>query len=98
MHWFNNARGEILAADGTVLANLAPTPAADKKDYPYHYIRQYPQGALYGGITGYDSALTGAVTDIENEYNSDLERTPKGAPRRSVNCCSGKSFRHDLTT
>ena len=69
---FNNARGEILAADGTVLARSVPTPAADKKVYSYHYVRQYPQGALYGGITGYDSVLTGAVTDIENEYNSDL--------------------------
>ena len=69
---FNNVRGEILAADGTVLAKSVPTPAADKKVYSYHYVRQYPLGALYGGITGYDSVLTGAVTDIENEYNSDL--------------------------
>jgi peptidoglycan glycosyltransferase len=69
---FNNARGEILAADGTVLAKSVPTPATDKKVYSYHYVRQYPEGALYGGITGYDSVLTGAVTDIENEYNSDL--------------------------
>lgn len=69
----NNARGEILLADGTVLAKSIPTPAGtNKADYPFDYVRQYPQGSLYSGITGYDSALTGAVTDIENEYNSYL--------------------------
>ena len=69
----NNARGEILASDGTVLAQSVKTPAGtNKADYPYDYVRQYPQGPLYAGITGYDSVLNGAVTDIENEYNSYL--------------------------
>jgi len=90
---FNNARGEILAADGTILASSAPTPAADKKDYPYHYVRQYPLGALYGGITGYDSALTGAVTDIENEYNSDLS-----AHQKAPQTLSQLLFREKLPT
>lgn len=72
---FNNPRGEILASDGTVLAKSLPTPAGtNTSDYPYHYVRQYPQGPLYSGITGYDSALSGARTDIENEYNSYLGR------------------------
>jgi len=56
-----------------VLAKSIPTPAGtNRTDYPYDYVRQYPQGPLYAGITGYDSVLNGAVTDIENEYNSDL--------------------------
>jgi penicillin-binding protein A len=74
-----NHRGEILAADGTVLAKSEPTPAAtDRTDYPYDYVRQYPDGSLYSGITGYDSIFYG-VTDIEAEYNSYLESHPQSA-------------------
>ena len=68
-----NPRGEILAADGTVLAQSVKTPATvNKTDYPYDYVRQYPQSQLYSGITGYDSALEGTTTDIEREYDSYL--------------------------
>jgi penicillin-binding protein A len=67
-----NPRGEILAADGTVLAQSVQTPAADKSSYRYEYVRQYPNGTLYAGITGYDSALEGVTTDIEREYDSYL--------------------------
>ena len=46
-------RGEILAADGTVLAKSVPTPAGTNRlDYPYDYVRQYPQKNLFSGITG----------------------------------------------
>jgi peptidoglycan glycosyltransferase len=76
-----NPRGEILASDGTVLAKSIPTPAGtNRTDYPFDYVRQYPQGPLYGGITGYDSALTGAKTDVENYYDSYL-RSHQQAPK-----------------
>ena len=52
-----NPRGTISAADGTVLAQSVPTPPGTTKDYLYHYVRQYPQGPLYGGITGYWGAV-----------------------------------------
>ena len=69
-----NPRGTIDAADGTVLANSIPTPAGtNTQDYPYHYVRQYPQGPLYAGITGYDSALYYGTAGIEQQYNSYLE-------------------------
>jgi peptidoglycan glycosyltransferase len=68
-----NPRGEILAADGTVLAKSIPTPAGtNKSDYPYENIRQYPEGSLYSGITGYDSVLNYGLTGIELEYDSYL--------------------------
>ena len=68
---FENPRGFIYAADGTVLAQSVPTPAADKATYPYTHIRQYPQGALYGGITGYwGSEYQGS--GIEQEYDAYL--------------------------
>ena len=70
---YNNPRGMILAADGTVLAKSAPTPAGtDRTDYPYDYVRQYPQGPLYAGITGYDSALYYGTAGIEEQYDSFL--------------------------
>jgi peptidoglycan glycosyltransferase len=75
-----NPRGEILASDGTVLAKSVPTPAGtNRTDYPYDYVRQYPQGPLYADITGYDSPLTGAVTDIESYYDSYLSAHTQSA-------------------
>jgi peptidoglycan glycosyltransferase len=68
-----NPRGTISAADGTVLADSIPTPAGtDTTNYPYHYVRQYPQGPLYAGITGYDSALYYGTAGIEQQYDTFL--------------------------
>ncbi|MGO9854289.1 MAG: peptidoglycan D,D-transpeptidase FtsI family protein [Acidimicrobiales bacterium] len=70
---FDNPRGTITAADGTVLAKSVPTPAGtDTAAYGYHYVREYPQGPLYAGITGYDSALYYGTSGIEQEYDSYL--------------------------
>ncbi|HXY27408.1 MAG TPA: penicillin-binding transpeptidase domain-containing protein [Acidimicrobiales bacterium] len=71
---FVNPRGEIVAADGTVLAKSVPTPAATKAatGYPYQYLREYPDGPLYAAITGYDSALYYGQDGIELEYDSYL--------------------------
>ena len=63
----------ITAADGTVLAKSVPTPAGtDTAAYGYHYVREYPQGPLYAGITGYDSALYYGTSGIEQEYDTYL--------------------------
>ena len=70
---YNNPRGAIYASDGTVLAKSVPTPAGtNTTDYPFHYIRQYPQGPLYAGITGYDSPLYYGTAGIEEQYDSYL--------------------------
>ena len=68
-----NPRGSIYASDGTVLAKSIPTPAGtNTTDYPFHYIRQYPEGPLYAGITGYDSPLYYGTAGIEEQYDSYL--------------------------
>jgi penicillin-binding protein A len=68
-----NPRGAIYAADGTVLAKSVPTPAGtNTANYPYDYVREYPQGPLYAGITGYDSALYYGTSGIEQQYDSFL--------------------------
>lgn len=70
---YSNPRGKIFAADGTVLATSVPTTAAQKQaGYLYKYVRQYPQGPLYAGITGYDSSLFYGTAGIEEEYDSYL--------------------------
>ena len=76
----DNARGTIYAADGTVLAQSVPTPASvNPQDYRYDYVRQYPDGPLFAGITGYDSALYYGTSGIEEQYNSVSDRPDAGA-------------------
>jgi peptidoglycan glycosyltransferase len=72
----DNARGSIYAADGTVLAKAVPTPSPPPYGDPYSYERQYPQGQLFAGITGYaDSRFYGPNGDsgIELQYDSYLK-------------------------
>ncbi len=68
---FNNLRGTIYAADGTVLAQSVKSTSGS-----FHYMRQYPQGPLYSGITGYDSIFLG-TSGIEYEYNQYLQTHPQ---------------------
>ncbi len=63
----DNQRGDILAADGTVLAQSVPTDVA-----PYKYERVYPQNSLYSDIVGYDSLNLGPGGGIEEQYNNYL--------------------------
>jgi penicillin-binding protein A len=69
-------RGEILAADGTVLAQSVLAPPADF----YKYQRVYPTATagLFANIVGWDSPSIGKL-GVEASYNQYLEahnRTP----------------------
>jgi len=65
------ARGEILAANGAVLAYSA------KQSSPYFpYRRVYPDGSLTSGVVGYSSPFYG-VYGIEEEYNGLLAAHPQ---------------------
>ena len=72
-------RGVIEAADGTVLAESVPAPAANV--YGYKYQRTYPQGALYQDVVGYDSPRYG-MAGVEASYNSYL--TAHNAPVKTI--------------
>lgn len=65
---FNRPRGPILAADGTVLARSVPV--TDPDDH-FKYQREYPQGALFGNITGYYSYVYGS-TQLERQVGDVL--------------------------
>jgi peptidoglycan glycosyltransferase len=63
---YDNLRGSIYASDGTLLADSIKATSG-----PYEYVRQYPQGALYSQVVGYDSTYYGTA-GLEYQYNDDL--------------------------
>ncbi|MBS2531293.1 hypothetical protein KGQ20_00765 [Catenulispora sp. NF23] len=66
---FAYPRGQILTADGTVIANSVPSGGL-----LYKYQRQYPLKSAYGNITGYKSIGYGS-TDIESVLDGYLKGT-----------------------
>ena len=60
-------RGQIITADGTVIALSEPTTGRDA----LRYVRRYPQGPLFAGVTGYYSRVFGR-TELEQSMNSYL--------------------------
>lgn len=70
---YSRPRGAILTADGQIVA--VSTKVGDE----FVYQRSYPQGDLFGQISGYQSVVYG-TTGLEAEYEKVL--TGKGPPAR----------------
>jgi len=70
---FDNRRGTITAAGGAVLAKSVKINSSSSE---YNYQREYPQGPLFAGITGYDSPFYG-TSGIEYQYNQYLKLHPQ---------------------
>jgi peptidoglycan glycosyltransferase len=64
---YNVQRGSILTRDGLVLAESVPAPEGSR----YRYERRYPQGDLYGHITGFYSRIYGRSA-LEQSMNTYL--------------------------
>jgi len=64
---FNRSRGEIISADGVVLARSVSTPNEGR----FKYQRQYPTGELFADVTGYYTFAFGA-TQVEKVQNDVL--------------------------
>ena len=62
---FSSPRGDILSADGTILADSRPSSDM------YGQQREYPQGELFGDLTGFFS-FTYGNEGLERTYNDDL--------------------------
>jgi penicillin-binding protein A len=60
-------RGDILAADGSVIARSVPRGSGDDRIF----VRRYPEGALYGNPIGYSFVQQGQV-GFELEHNDEL--------------------------
>ncbi len=69
-------RGQINAADGTVLAYSVKQ---NSSSYPYRRI--YPDGSLFSGILGFSSPWYG-LWGLEDEYNGYLAAHPQ--PPQSI--------------
>ena len=68
---FSQPRGAIQTADGVVVAQSVPVPDAFKR------LRTYPQGPLFGHVTGFFS-FTYGTEGVERTYNDQLTgRTAK---------------------
>jgi penicillin-binding protein A len=63
----NRARGDIVTADGTVVAHSV----AVNDGTEFKYLREYPTAGLFSQVVGYQSFVFGS-TGVENTYNSDL--------------------------
>lgn len=62
---FSDPRGEILTADGTIVARSQPV------DDQFERLRTYPTGPLFGHVSGFFSFNFGA-SGVEHVYNADL--------------------------
>lgn len=78
---FNRPRGTITSADGAVLAQSVPNT---DPDYPqFDYVRQYPEGELFGQVTGYFSFNFGS-SGVEKTYNDQLSGQDFGQQIRGL--------------
>lgn len=68
-------RGEILGADGTILADSLPTGVGQ------NYQREYPLGNLTAGVVGYFAPSIVSIWGLEEEYNSYL--SPHSQPAQN---------------
>jgi peptidoglycan glycosyltransferase len=64
---FDRPRGQIVSADGAVLAQSVPSAAGDR----FTFQRAYPEGALFAHLTGYLNFNFGA-RGLESSYNDQL--------------------------
>src|SRR5690606_26645408 len=64
---FNQPRGDVVTADGVLVATSEEVDDGGGFDRR----RTYPEGELFGHITGYFSYLYGA-TGLERTYNDEL--------------------------
>ncbi len=65
---FNRPRGSITTADGTVVALTERNPDRSSQ---FERVRYYPEGDLFGQVTGYFSYWYGK-SGLEQSYNSQL--------------------------
>ena len=82
---FDKPRGEIVAADGVVVAMSVPST-----DTEFKYQRVYPTADLFANVTGYYTYAFGA-TKLEKKYTEVLTgRTSEQQVRNITNLFSGQ--------
>ena len=87
---YGRPRGQIVSADGAVLARSVPD------DSPFERRREYPEGALFGHITGSFSFTFGS-DGVERSYNDELAgRTAAGSVRNLLDLLTDEEHTNDV--
>lgn len=81
---FDKPRGNIITADGVVIARSVPTKPGSR----FKYQREYPRGELFAAVTGYFTLANGA-TQIERTQNDIL--SGKDVPIRNIGDIVGRT-------
>jgi peptidoglycan glycosyltransferase len=81
---FDKPRGNIITADGVVIARTVPAKAGDR----FKYQREYPRGELFASVTGYFTLANGA-SQIERVFNDTL--SGKAIPLRDLGDLVGRT-------
>jgi peptidoglycan glycosyltransferase len=89
---YNRARGDILTADGQIVAQSIPTTG------DFKYMRQYPQVGLFAHVVGYQSFvnLVGS-SGVEESYDKVLTGQDTSLQLQDIGgVLSGKSATNDV--
>ena len=70
---FDTPRGDIITADGSIIAQTLPVDAANGSG-KYKYQRSYPKGELFANVTGYYTLGYGS-TQLERTQSAVLKGT-----------------------
>lgn len=86
---FDRPRGQIISADGAVLARSAPDPGEFK------YRREYPESDLFGQVTGFFSFTYGSE-GVEKTYNAELAGRKTDSVRGVIDLLVDNSQTNDV--
>jgi peptidoglycan glycosyltransferase len=87
---YGRPRGQIVSADGAVLARSVPDDSHFKRR------REYPEHDLFGQITGYFSFTYGS-DGVEKTYNSELAgRSTKGSVKNLLDLLTDEEHTNDV--
>jgi peptidoglycan glycosyltransferase len=87
---YGRPRGQIVSADGAVLARSIPDDSHFKRR------REYPEHALFGSVTGYFSFTYGS-DGVEKSYNSELSgRATAGSVKNFVDLLTDEEHTDDV--
>jgi peptidoglycan glycosyltransferase len=87
---YGRPRGQIVSADGAVLARSLPDDSHFKRR------REYPEHDLFGQVTGYFSFTYGS-DGVEKTYNSELAgRSTKGSVKNLLDLLTDEEHTNDV--
>ena len=89
---FDTPRGDIITADGSIIAQTLPVDAANGSG-KYKYQRNYPKGELFANITGYYTLGYGS-TQLERTQSAVLKGT---TAQQQIEATGGLFSKEDLS-